>query len=210
MKNTAQQKLLSVVVLLAADTICAFSLQAQTRRVGSLHPYSSSAPHMITQTTYSVEVVYEGRSFTMNVEPKETILAAMERAGASDPLCLPFLPHDCRRGNCLTCTGKHGSESNIESLTTITDGLSPHMSDELHGAGYVLTCCASVVGPGVHLTLGENEGAWKLMHQTRLQDEEAKRVNRESIAKVMRLRAERNLPRWTKETEEVLKRTPEC
>jgi ferredoxin len=161
------------------------------------------------KTSYAVQVTYEGRSCTIAVEPGETILAAMERTGVSDPLCLPLLPQDCRRGNCLTCTGRHGPGSQPQSLASIGDGLSPHMSDQVSLAGYVLTCCATVTGPGVHLTLGENEGAWRMMHQTRLRDDEAKRVHQESVARVMTLRAERNVPRWAKETEDVLKKTPE-
>ena len=166
---------------------------------------------MTTTTSHNVQVTYEGRSCTIAVGPDETILAAMERTGVSDPLGLPFLPHDCRRGNCLTCTGKHVPDSQLHSLTYSDreDGLSPHMSAEVSMAGYVMTCCATVTGPGVHLTLGENEGAWRMMYQTRLCNDEAKRVHQESVAKVMTLRAERNVPRWAKETEEVLKKTPE-
>ena len=162
--------------------------------------------------SYSVQISYEGRSCTITVERDETILTAMERAGAPDTLGVPSLPYDCRKGNCLTCTGRHTPQSNplsVARTTDTSDGLSPHMSHQVNTAGYVLTCCATVVGPGVQLNLGKNEDAWKMMHQTRLQDDEATRVHRECVARVMRLRAEQNIPRWTEVTEKVFKKTYE-
>ena len=199
-----------LLLMFNIESIIAFSLH--TKQLSRIVSSSTTRRQQQPKQSYFVQVSYEGRSCTIAVERDETILTAMERAGAPDTLGVTSLPYDCRKGNCLTCTGRHTPQSNPLSVSTTTDssdGLSPYMSHQVNTAGYVLTCCAKVVGPGVQLNLGENEGAWKMMHQTRLQDEEAKRVHRESIARVLRLRDERNIPRWTELTEEVLKKTYE-
>jgi len=159
------------------------------------------------QKEYSVEVSYEGRSCKIKVRPYETLLAAMERAGTADRLSLPSLPSDCRRGNCLTCSGRHAEGSKEASLARGDDGLSPHMSREVQKAGYVLTCSSFVVGDGLKMQLGENDDVWKAMYQTRIEDEMTEHIGRAAKARVIRRAAESNVPKWTKQTEKVLDQT---
>ena len=149
---------------------------------------------------YSVEVSYEGCTC-------ETLLAAMERTGAADRLSLPSLPYDCRRGNCLTCSGRHMEGSSEASLHRGDDGLSPHMSKAVKKAGYLLTCSSFVVGNGLKVQLGVNDRVWNDMYRFRMQDDAAVRVAREAMARVIRLVAEENITKWKKETEEILKKT---
>ena len=200
----------AIVLLLMLNIESTFSFSQHTKQLSRLVSLSTTRRQQQPKQSYSVQVSYEGRSCSIDVERDETILTAMERAGAPDTLGVPSLPYDCRKGNCLTCTGRHTPQSNPLSLATTmdtSDGLSPHMSHQVNTAGYVLTCCATVVGPGVQLNLGKNEEAWKMMHQTRLQDDEATQIHQQSLARVMRLRAEQNIPRWTKVTEKVFKKT---
>ena len=156
---------------------------------------------------YSVEVSYDGRSCKIQVRPYETLLAAMERNGAADRLSLPSLPSDCRRGNCLTCSGRHVEGSKKASIVRGDDGLSPHMSREVNKAGYLLTCSSFVVGDGLKIQLGENDSVWKAMYKERLEDERAVHIGRAAKARVIRRAAENNVPKWTKQTERVLDQT---
>jgi hypothetical protein len=71
--------------------------------------------------------------------------------------------------------------------------------------GYVLTA-ASIHGNG-GLELGENHQVWDDMYRVRVQDEEAQRIAREAMARVIRKAAERNVEEWTEETEEVFRST---
>lgn len=156
---------------------------------------------------YSVQVSYDGRSCEIGVRPYETLLAAMERSGAADRLSIPALPSDCRRGNCLTCSGRHVQGSEEKSLVRGEDGLSPHMSREVQKAGYLLTCSSFVVGSGLKIQLGENNEVWNAMYQTRIQDEMAEHIGRVAKARVIRRAAESNVPKWTRQTEKVLDQT---
>jgi hypothetical protein len=93
------------------------------------------------------------------------------------------------------------------SLHRGDDGLSPHMSKAVKKAGYLLTCSSFVVGNGLKVQLGVNDGVWNDMYRLRMQDDAAVRVARDAMARVIRLVAEENIPKWKRETEEVLKRT---
>ncbi|KAL3915620.1 MAG: hypothetical protein SGILL_005561 [Bacillariaceae sp.] len=116
-----------------------------------------------------------------------------------------MVPSDCRRGNCLTCTGTHASSASRESKSIITDdGLSPHMSNWIEEKGYILTCSSKVVGDGLELRLGENSNAWEEVYKKRLEDDHAKRVGWAAMAKTKRNSDEKNIPRWTEEVEGVL------
>jgi ferredoxin len=148
-----------------------------------------------------VEVSYQGISCELSVRSNETILTAMERAGVSDRLAIPELPHECRRGNCMTCTGLHTENSRQSSLQRGEDGLSPHMSKEVAKRGYVLTCSSHVVGDGLKLALGENHRAWNEMYRTRLEEDAVQLVGRAATAKTIRRSDEKNPERWTVETE---------
>ena len=171
----------------------------------SLHATSKDA-----SSCYTVTVSYEDQTTTIKVNQDETILAALERQSISDRLGMPtnMIPSDCRRGNCLTCTGTHASPRSRESNSVVTDdGLSPHMSQWMRDKGYVLTCSSKVVGDGLELELelGANSLAWEEAYLTRLEDEHAKRVGWAAMARTKRKSDERNVPRWKRETEGVLR-----
>jgi hypothetical protein len=162
---------------------------------------------------YTIQVSYEGRSCPVMVRSDETILAAMERSGTADQLSLPSLPNHCRRGNCLTCTGRHGEKSATKAvqLSADGDGLSPYLSEQVQRRGYVLTCSSHVVAEGVSLELGTNEFAWRDLYQTRLEQDatERQQMGREVLARAIRKRDERNLARWAAETEAALQKSGE-
>ena len=173
------------------------------RKNFSLHATSKDA-----SSCYTVTVSYEDQTTTIKVNQDETILAALERQSISDRLGMPtnMIPSDCRRGNCLTCTGTHASPRSRESNSVVTDdGLSPHMSQWMRDKGYVLTCSSKVVGDGLELELGANSLAWEEAYLTRLEDEHAKRVGWAAMARTKRKSDERNVPRWKRETEGVLR-----
>jgi ferredoxin len=179
--------------------------------------------------TFQFVVTYEGRSCEVDAYPDETILNAMERNCVMDKLCLPNMPADCRRGNCMTCAGRiltgRGGDDEKEQLLNVKgskkcdkdtqlvqrgeDGLAPYASGILQSSDYILLCSSFVTGDGVRIELGENSRLWEEMYQTRFVDEEAEKTKHETVAKLLRLRAESDVPRWTAETEEVLEKTEE-
>lgn len=158
-------------------------------------------------TNYTMQVSYEGQSCSISVQPGETILAALERSSNTSSLCLPEMPADCRRGNCLTCTASHHPDSQKENIWRGEDGLAPCMSQCVSEKGYVLTCSSSIRGNGVHLNLGENHQVWDDVYRMRVQNEDSQRIAREAKARVIRKYAERNQIEWTEETEEVFRST---
>jgi ferredoxin len=157
-----------------------------------------------TLSTYEVQVLYENQSTTISVHQNETILSALERHQISDQLSISnhVVPSDCRRGNCLTCTATHTTNSNINSVVT-DDGLSPHISRWMQDKGFLLTCSSQVVGDGLQLRLGENIQAWEEIYQTRLENDHARIMGWTAMARTKRKSDERNVPRWTQETEGV-------
>ena len=150
---------------------------------------------------FLVEVTYEGKSCEVSISTNETILSGLERAGVMDQLAIPELPSDCRRGNCLTCVGRHTSNSQESSLQQGEDGLSPEMSRQVSKKGYVLTCSSRVVGNGVKLELGENYKAWKDIYYNRLYDESTQYVSRSAMARTIRMSDERNPELWAVKTQ---------
>ena len=199
-------------------------------------PLSSSS-----SSSYKVRVEYEGHDCYVEVHRGETLLAALERENVSQKLALPLsmIPHDCRRGNCLSCAARHAPASQVSSvIPTLTppspspigqkqnqkrkqqtktmgtkkivrdgpsNGLSPFMSDEILQRGYVLTCSSIVVGDGLHLRLSEQDQVWSDMYQQRFVQDKSLEVEAwAAMARQRRIGDERNVPRWTKETEAVL------
>jgi ferredoxin len=156
---------------------------------------------------FRATVVHDGRACEVDAYLGETILAALERNGIMDRLCLPFLPSDCRRGNCLTCAGKVLSGN--DAIVRGEDGLSPQGSEELKRTGYILTCCSYVVADGAQIELDAKNEVWGDMYQARFTSREAEQTKRESVAHLLRLRAESNVPRWKAETEEALRKSGE-
>lgn len=161
---------------------------------------SSSALSATTDDDrFSFEVTYDGRTLQVEIEQDESILAAMERSGVIEDV-----PSDCRRGNCLTCVGRHSHGSQESSLQRDADGLSPHMSKELAERGHILLCSSYVSGDGLKLELGQNYRAWDEMYRQRVEDESMRRIGLEAVAKAMRLRSEANVEEWKEETENML------
>ncbi|OUL20649.1 2Fe-2S iron-sulfur cluster-binding protein [Nostoc sp. 106C] len=78
--------------------------------------------------TYTVEVIHQGKSHTLQVPENETILAVADLAGLE-------LPSSCHAGVCTTCAGKI-----ISGSVDQTDGMG--VSPELQKQGYVLLCVA--------------------------------------------------------------------
>mmetsp|Transcript_19592 Transcript_19592/g.54447 ORF Transcript_19592/g.54447 Transcript_19592/m.54447 type:complete len:246 (-) Transcript_19592:271-1008(-) len=163
----------------------------------TLHSTNNSSDNL---PEYDVEVTYEERSTNVRVQAGESILDAMERTGAARQLALPDLPFDCRRGNCLTCTGRHQEDSQQSAIERQEDGLSPYVSKQVERKGYILTCSSHVVGDGLKLVLGENDGAWHAMYKERMENESARYTGRKAMARMIRRSNEKDVPGWTKET----------
>jgi len=160
---------------------------------------------------HTVTLHYENRSCDIRARADETILTALERnQGSLERLGLPnsIIPSDCRRGNCLTCTGTHASvSSRLASGTAVVcdgDGLSPHMSRTIQEKGYILTCSTRVVGEGLQLNLGQNHEIWKDMYQDRLEREPTQDEKWAAMARSKRRTDERNKARWKNNMEELV------
>lgn len=149
---------------------------------------------------YTMDISYEGRTCTTTIKPGESILSALERTTTG-------APSDCRRGNCLTCVGKHAPGSQTDQLQPGDDGLSPYMSQEAQKRGYILTCSSTVRGNGVKLQIASHQDAWTELYQQRLEEEPIKLAGRAAMAQVIRMNAEQNVEEWTQETEKVLRKT---
>ena len=147
-----------------------------------------------------VEISHEGRTGSVFVQPHETILMALERSRSS--LSMSSLPFDCQRGNCLTCSGlvKEGSSSIVRG----DDGLAPAVGDNLRKKGFVLTCSSYVVGEGVKIELGQCNDAWTETYKTQPESGMPDMGNA-AAAKALRLLAEKDVPKWAKDTEKTLK-----
>ena len=128
---------------------------------------------------YDVEIVHEGKRTHVRVRPDESILAALERNRIHDALAIPSLPHDCRRGVCLTCTGKHSSSSKKCNLKSTDHGWNDHNMEILNGDDYVLTCSSTIVGPGVKLELEHNHDLWKDIYSNRFHSNDDERIRLE-------------------------------
>ena len=150
---------------------------------------------------YTMDISYEGKTCTTTIRPGESILSALERTTSF------AAPSDCRRGNCLTCVGRHAPGSHTDQLQRGDDGLSPYMSQEAQKRGYILTCSSTVRGNGVKLHIGSQQDAWTELYQQRLEEEPIKHAGRVAMAKVIRMNAEQNVEEWTQETEELLRKT---
>mmetsp|Transcript_7258 Transcript_7258/g.10395 ORF Transcript_7258/g.10395 Transcript_7258/m.10395 type:complete len:244 (-) Transcript_7258:156-887(-) len=169
---------------------------------------------------YTFQVSHEGRTLDIQIDPNETILSALERTAAHDYLSLHSLPSDCRRGNCLTCSGRHLPDSVRENILKGEDGLNPSISRRITGTDptshtrevlstksdeFVLTCSSYVIGNGVKLELGVNSDAWERLYSEILNDSDAERVRREAVAKVLRKSDERNYDKWIETAEKMIR-----
>jgi len=78
--------------------------------------------------TYTVELLHQGSTYTVEVPEDKQILRAASAAGIE-------LPSSCNAGVCTTCAGKI-----IEGEVDQTDGMG--VSPDLQAEGYVLLCVA--------------------------------------------------------------------
>jgi len=189
----------------------------KTPLCSSLSSYFNSLDHFEDKDNtpspeYTITVHYENRSCDIQARSDETILTALERNQLSlQRLGLPnsMIPSDCRKGNCLTCTGTHASvSSRLASGTAVVcdgDGLSPHMSRTIQEKGYILTCSTRVVGEGLQLNLGENHNVWKDIYQDRLEEEPTQSAKWAAMARCKRQSDERNQAAWEKHMEKLIK-----
>jgi len=206
---------ITIIYLQYASAFCPASLPSSTiltafapRRSTSLCASIRDIDHLMPEHEgFPIEVSFEGMTCKFNVRPNESILSALERTGAGDALCLPTIPHECRKGACLTCTGKHAPGSSASNLTN-DNALTQSTSIDVQNAGFVLICSSFVLGEGVKLELGQNSEAWDEIHHKRFATEEAQLLGRAATAYTMRLAAERNVENWKKQTSEVIKWTP--
>ena len=129
---------------------------------------------------HTIEVIDDGRTSRIAVRHGESILSALERNG----MALSLSPQsECRRGNCLTCVARHADGSSGGASLRLGgndgqghDGLSPNISNEVRGKGYVLTCSSYVVSEGLRIELGANNIAWEEMYAERPASTEAERI----------------------------------
>ncbi len=142
--------------------------------------------------TFTLHLSHENKISTISIHKSETILHALERhqsQSKSNKLSsLPTLPHECRKGNCLTCAAKLISQpppqpplsktkqnqnqqesnndypNNKNSIKTVDDGLSPYIKDLITKKGYVQTCCSYVIEDNVWLELDVCHDAWDFIY----------------------------------------------
>jgi ferredoxin len=187
----------SVVALISGCGFNAVPMAARTRLFATTEK----------RLAFRLVVTYDGQRCELDAYPDETVLAALERNSVMDSLCLPNIPADCRRGNCMTCAGRLLGTHNPRMVQSDADGLSPHVSDLLRSSDYILTCSSFIKGDGVEILLGENSRLWEEMYHRRFVSEESRTTKMETVAKLHRLRAENNVPRWTAETEQILEKS---
>lgn len=78
--------------------------------------------------TYTVEIIHQGKTHSLQVPENKTILSVADAAGLD-------LPSSCHAGVCTTCAGQI-----ISGTVDQTDGMG--VSPELQKQGYVLLCVA--------------------------------------------------------------------
>jgi len=164
---------------------------------------------------HDVQIYHQGIQYTIFVRRNESILEALERQTILVPLS--HIPHECRRGNCLTCSAKVRSSKSTNSedktststpqyhtniLANIDNGLSPMVSSELAKSDYILTCSSYVTGAGVVLELDQNDKAWDLIYRKRIHNIDTERLVLEAQAKLLRSVDEENINKWKVKIEE--------
>lgn len=185
------------------------------------------------RVSYPVQINHQGHVATIDVREGEPILQALERqsrlpntsknyvksmssqsseetkSSKSSSLALSQIPHECRRGNCLTCssrivqssTNNRNAQNNI--LANVDNGLSPTIASEITNSGYILTCCSYVTGPGVVLELDQNDEVWDIVYKKRVcNNVDSKQLAMEAQARLLRRVDEENVGKWKKKMED--------
>ena len=78
-------------------------------------------------TTYTVELIHQGKTLTLQVPEDKTILSVAEEAGFE-------LPSSCNAGVCTTCAGKIVNGGSVDQSEGM--GVSP----DLQNQGFALLC----------------------------------------------------------------------
>lgn len=158
------------------------------------------------EKAFTMKVTHENKTIALSISPNEPILQALERHDLQDKLSLHSLPQDCRRGNCLTCSGRMISGDRNRDIITHDDGLSPSMSNRISKKNIVLTCSSYVKNDGVHLELGVCDDAWREIWGSSepWDDKEGERIRNDAVARAMRINDEKSLNRWIVKTEKML------
>mmetsp|Transcript_12171 Transcript_12171/g.25914 ORF Transcript_12171/g.25914 Transcript_12171/m.25914 type:complete len:246 (-) Transcript_12171:233-970(-) len=182
----------------------------------------AGAEHLTeVENEYPVQILHQGHFATIYVKENEPILQALERQStfstkqqnpATDQdgdvesegtaLALSNIPHECRRGNCLTCSSRMVQSNSQNILANVDNGLSPTIASELTKSGYVLTCCSYVTGPGVVLELDQNDEVWDLVYRQRICNKDSKQVALEAQARLLRRVDEENVGKWKSKLEQ--------
>ena len=158
--------------------------------------------------SYPLQIHHQGLTATIQVKENEPILQALERQSSSSTnksantsLGLSSIPHDCRRGNCLTCASRlmEGSSHNVQP--NVNNGLAPTIAKDLTKSGYILTCCSYITGPGVSLELEQNEELWDRVYRSRFDN--MYQLGREIRARQKRKLDEANVGKWRKRMEKL-------
>eukprot|EP00956_Cyclotella_meneghiniana_P005026 scaffold6228_cov79-Cyclotella_meneghiniana.AAC.3 len=165
--------------------------------------------HDDNDVSYPLQIHHQGLTATIQVKENEPILQALERQSSSSnnkstntSLGLSSIPHDCRRGNCLTCASRlmEGSiHHNIQP--NVNNGLAPPIAKDLTRNGYILTCCSYINGPGVTLELEQNEELWDRVYRSRFDN--MHQLGREIRARQKRKLDEANVGKWRKRMEKL-------
>jgi len=170
---------------------------------------------------YPVKIQHQGHSATIFVHENEPILQALERQSAfsthcptvdvdggtdssdeSSSLALSDIPHECRRGSCLTCSSRIVQSNSQNILANVDSGLAPTVASALAESGFILTCCSYVTGPGVVLELDQNDLVWDMVYRQRPSDEGSKQAALEGQARLLRRVDEKNVGEWKSRMEE--------
>lgn len=170
-----------------------------------LQLYSNEEEDDHDKNTFTIKVTHQNKTMTIPISPDEPILQALEKQDLQDKLSLHSLPQDCRRGNCLTCSGRILS-GNPKDILMDDDGLTPSMSDRISKKNLVLTCSSYVKSDGIHLELGVCDDAWRELWggSQPWVDEEGEIIRNDAVARAIRMNDEKSLNRWVLKTEKML------
>jgi len=118
---TSWPVLYTLIPLLYLPYTCSFSpgsptIQSRLFRSSRQHSRDTFQSDASDETTFQINVSYQGLKTTIPIRQDETILDACERNAVHDTLGLPWIPQDCRRGNCLSCIAKHSPSSKTDHV----------------------------------------------------------------------------------------------
>jgi ferredoxin len=160
----------------------------------------STTTTMTKPVSYPVKIHHQGHTATIHVKENEPILQALEHQSSSpNNLGLSNIPHECRRGNCMTCASRLVSDTEDSLRANINNGLSPTVASELGKEGFILTCCSDITGPGVSLEIEQNDELWGKVYRSRFND--AEELGMEARARLMRRVDEENVAKWKRRME---------